>query len=51
MNDLTESALVTMPYSDGSEADIITRLRTDGDLSLSRVSIDKTAIIAHVDFS
>ena len=51
MNGLTESAFVTMPDSDGSEVDIITRLRTDDDLPLSRMSIDKAAIIVHVDFS
>ena len=39
INALTKSAFVKMPYSDGSVADIITRLRKDGYLSLSLVRI------------
>ena len=48
---LTAAAFAPMPYSDGSEPDIIRKLRADGDLSLSLVATDGTNIIGHIAFS
>lgn len=48
---LTEAAFAPMSFSDGTEADCITNLRKDGDLTLSLVVDDAGAVIAHVAFS
>ncbi len=40
-----------MPFSNGSEAPIIDRLREDGDLVLSLVAVDGDAIVGHIAFS
>lgn len=48
---LTEAAFAPMSFSDGTEADCLTNLRNDGDLTLSLVVEDEGAIIAHVAFS
>jgi putative acetyltransferase len=49
---LTEAAFRNVAHSDGSEADVVDRLRADGDLTLSLVTtnMDK-AIIGHIAFS
>lgn len=49
---LTEAAFRNVAHSDGSEADIVDRLRADGDLALSLVTINMDrAIIGHIAFS
>lgn len=49
---LITDAFATMPYSDGSEPELVGQLRMDGDLSLSLVAAQRgTAIIGHVGFS
>lgn len=49
--ELTKVAFEPMPYSDGTEPDIIDRLRQDGDLTLSLVASDGGLIVGHVAFS
>ena len=48
---LTEAAFASMPYSDGSEAKIIDRLREEGNLTLSLVTVDQDQVLAHIAFS
>lgn len=48
---LTEAAFAPMPYSDGSEAKIIDRLREEGNLTLSLVTVDQDQVLAHIAFS
>ncbi|MDC0887429.1 N-acetyltransferase [Altererythrobacter sp.] len=49
---LTEAAFRDMPFSDGNEADLIGKLRADGDLALSLVAENMDqAIIGHIAFS
>ena len=48
---LTEIAFAPMAYSDGTEADCITKLRKDGDLTYSLVAVDEGEIVGHVAFS
>jgi putative acetyltransferase len=48
---LTTAAFADMPYSDGSEAECIKRLRSDGDLTLSLVAIENGKIVGHAAFS
>lgn len=48
---LTAAAFAPIEYSDGSEPDIIRKLRADGDLSRSLVATDGDAILGHVAFS
>lgn len=49
---LTEIAFRTVHYSDGSESEIIARLRAAGELTLSLVAENRDqAIIGHVAFS
>lgn len=48
---ITEQAFRDMPFSDGSEPDLIDRLRADGDLTLSLVAEDTTRIVGHIAFS
>ncbi|MDO5642876.1 MAG: N-acetyltransferase [Paracoccus sp. (in: a-proteobacteria)] len=48
---LTTAAFLTAPHSDGTEADIIARLRAAGALSLSLVAVDGARIIGHAAFS
>jgi putative acetyltransferase len=47
---LTRDAFAPMPYSDGTEADLIDQLRRDGDLRISLVA-EAHDIIGHVAFS
>lgn len=51
IHELTRLAFETMPYSDGSEPDIIRRLRADGDLTFSFVAEVEAQIVGHVAFS
>ncbi len=51
IRDLTAAAFASMPYSDGTEPELIDRLRADGDLHLSLVACDGDALIGHVAFS
>lgn len=48
---LTQSAFAQMPFSDGDEQHLVTRLRNDGDLALSLVAEDGTRVVGHVAFS
>lgn len=48
---LTKRAFDGHPYSDGDEADVIDRLRKDGDLLLSLVAEDGDTIIGQVTYS
>lgn len=49
---LTAAAFRDMPFSDGDEADLVDKLRADGDLALSLVAENMDqAIIGHIAFS
>lgn len=48
---LTKAAFAPMHFSDGSEPDIIDRLRRDGDLTLSLVAMRGQELVGHVAFS
>ena len=48
---LTEAAFRDMEHADGDEADLVNRLRSDGDLTLSLVAEDATRIVGHIAFS
>lgn len=48
---LTEAAFRNMPFSDGDEAQLVERLRADGDLALSLVAEDAERIVGHIAFS
>lgn len=51
IHDLTVAAFEIMPFSNGSEAPIITALRNDGDLTVSLVAVGGGDIVGHVAFS
>ncbi|ESZ61562.1 N-acetyltransferase [Mesorhizobium sp. M0062] len=51
IHDLTIAAFEPTPFSDGSEAPIITKLRNDGDLTVSLVAVRGGDIVGHVAFS
>lgn len=48
---ITAAAFADMPYSDGTEADIVNGLRADGDLALSLVAEQGGEIVGHVAVS
>jgi len=48
---LTTTAFEPMSFSDGTEADALDRLRSDGDLLLSLVAEIDSRIVGHVAFS
>ncbi len=48
---LVAAAFVDAPHSNGSEANIIDRLRADGALSVSLVAEEDGAVVGHVAFS
>lgn len=48
---LTADAFKPMSFSDGTEPDIIDRLRETGDLTLSLVAIENDSLLGHVAFS
>ncbi|MEN7538064.1 GNAT family N-acetyltransferase [Aurantiacibacter flavus] len=48
---LTQRAFLGLPYSDGDEADMIERLRSDDDLLLSLVAEDHRGIIGQITYS
>lgn len=48
---VTQAAFAGMEHSDGSEPDIVDRLRADGDLTLSLVASDGDQIVGHIAFS
>jgi len=48
---LTQIAFEPKAYSDGTEADVIDRLRDSGDLTLSLVALINAEIVGHVAFS
>jgi putative acetyltransferase len=48
---MTLRAFAGHPYSDGDEADVIERLREDGDLLLSLVADDEGTVIGQVTYS
>jgi putative acetyltransferase len=51
IRDLTRQAFAEMPFSDGDEHHIVDALRTDGDLRLSLVALERAAIVGHIAFS
>lgn len=51
IHDLTIAAFASVSFSDGSEAPIITKLRNDGDLTVSLVAVRDGDIVGHVAFS
>jgi putative acetyltransferase len=51
IHDLTSTAFKPMPYSDGTEAEIVRRLRENGDLTISLVAEQHGEILGHVAFS
>lgn len=51
IHELTWIAFKPMPYSAGTEADIIRRLRADGDLTISLVAEEDGEVVGHVAFS
>lgn len=51
IRDLTTAAFATAAVASGNEADIVERLRADGDLALSLVAVEEGAVIGHVAFS
>tara|TARA_R110002110_G_scaffold9559_5_gene47029 strand:+ start:130 stop:672 length:543 start_codon:yes stop_codon:yes gene_type:complete len=51
IRDLTAAAFAPMPYCDGTEPEMIDRLRADDDLHLSLIAIDGEVLIGHVAFS
>ncbi|WP_120077390.1 GNAT family N-acetyltransferase [Aurantiacibacter odishensis] len=48
---MTLRAFEGHPYSDGDEADVIDRLRADGDLLLSLVAVEDGEIVGQVTYS
>lgn len=48
---LVAAAFAGTPYSDGSEADIIRRLRKAGALSLALVAEEEERVVGHIAFS
>lgn len=48
---LTEAAFLGLPFSVGTEADIVDNLRADGDLTLSLVAEDGERIVGHIAIS
>jgi putative acetyltransferase len=51
IHDLTKRAFAPMPFADGNEQDIIDRLRSMGDLTLSLVAEQNGAVAGHAAFS
>lgn len=51
IHDLTSTAFKPMPYSDGTEAEIVRRLGAAGDLKISLVAEEDCEILGHVAFS
>ncbi|MBB2672129.1 UNVERIFIED_ORG: putative acetyltransferase [Rhizobium esperanzae] len=51
IHDLTSIAFAPMPYSDGTEAEIIRRLRASGDLTISLIAHEDGEMLGHVAFS
>ncbi len=51
IHELTRVAFAPMAFSDGTEPDIIDRLRADGDLTLSLVVEEAGEIVGHAAFS
>lgn len=51
IHSMVERAFVGHPYSDGDEALVIDRLRTDGDLLLSLVAVDGDRIVGQITYS
>ena len=48
---LTKAAFANMPFSDGDEQHLVTRLREDGDLTLSLVAEHDGRVVGHIAFS
>ncbi len=49
--DLTKAAFEPMSFSDGTEAQCVSRLREDGDLTISLVATEDDEVIGHIAFS
>lgn len=48
---LTKAAFDPMTFSEGNEAECISKLRKDGDLTLSLVAVEGPEIVGHIAFS
>ena len=48
---ITRAAFAPMPFSEGTEAECIEKLRGDGDLTLSLVAIRDAEVVGHIAFS
>ena len=48
---LTEVAFKPMPFSNGTEAQIVDALRRAGDLTISLVAVDSGEVVGHIAFS
>jgi putative acetyltransferase len=48
---LTLAAFAPMSFSDGTEADIVRKLRADGDLTISLVAEENRKVVGHIAFS
>ncbi|EJZ17434.1 N-acetyltransferase [Rhizobium sp. Pop5] len=51
IEDLTSAAFKPMPYSEGTEAEIIRKLRASDDLTISLVAEEAGEILGHIAFS
>ncbi|MBX4870801.1 N-acetyltransferase [Rhizobium bangladeshense] len=51
IQNVTSAAFKPMPYSEGTEAEIIRKLRLSGDLAISLVAEEDGEILGHVAFS
>lgn len=51
IHSLTEVAFRGVAHSDGGEAEIVHRLRADGDLALSLAAVDPGGIVGHIALS
>jgi len=49
--DVVAAAFADMPFADGTEAELVGKLREDGDLALSLVAVEGGAIVGHIGFS
>ena len=48
---LIDSAFAGVPYADGDEADLVAKLRSLGDLSVSLVAEEQGRVVGHIAFS
>jgi len=51
IHELTTVAFAPMPFCSGTEATIIDRLRSNGELTIALLAVDKGQIVGHIAFS